>query len=253
MNTNLIAQLYQSGMPGHKIATQLGCGTTTIFRHLKKAGVKSRSNARYTKYKLNPNAFDKMDEGACYWLGFFGADGCVKDDNKIKLCLKLDDRAHVEKFRDFLESNHPINNKSRFDARSDKIHQEAEYHISSKPLAEKLAKYGIKSRKSFTFTTPTCIPNNMLRHFYRGYFDGDGCVSIAKRKQITLQGTQQILEQLRDDSGVHTRIYPHASCEHIYSGSWAIASGTQLLSWLYQDATVYLDRKYQKYLEWIAD
>ena len=55
--------------------------------------------------------------------------------------------------------------------------------ISSKILIEDLYKLGIEQNKTYKeMYIPEQIPNNLIRHFIRGYFDGDGCITYSIRK-----------------------------------------------------------------------
>lgn len=53
--------------------------------------------------------------------------------------------------------------------------------FNSKEIREIFERYGITARKSLTLEFPD-IPNDMLPHFIRGIFDGDGGIYVTKRK-----------------------------------------------------------------------
>lgn len=57
--------------------------------------------------------------------------------------------------------------------------------ISSKTLTADLLKLGCTPRKSLTLKFPNdgiFKSNDLIRHFIRGYFDGDGSVFISMEK-----------------------------------------------------------------------
>ena len=57
-------------------------------------------------------------------------------------------------------------------------------NFRSKILVEDLIKWGCNPNKSLILTFPKFISENLLNHFIRGYFDGDGCVWNGKRKKM---------------------------------------------------------------------
>lgn len=107
-------------------------------------------------------------------------------------------------------------------------------------------------RKTYTANFPSHIPKEMKRHFIRGLIDGDGWVSVVKRGYVSLGlvGTENILYGVRDS-------YPYDcsmnAVRHKGKNFWDLIingrKAMKILDWLYGDASVYLNRKYDKYLE----
>lgn len=57
--------------------------------------------------------------------------------------------------------------------------------IGSKSIYNDLNRYGVIERKSGKEIIPFgLIPDDLIRHFIRGYFDGDGCISADGTIQI---------------------------------------------------------------------
>jgi len=54
--------------------------------------------------------------------------------------------------------------------------------INSKKIVSDLINLGCTNNKSKTITMPK-IPDNLIDHFIRGYFDGDGWIIIDKNKK----------------------------------------------------------------------
>lgn len=75
------------------------------------------------------------------------------------------------------------------------------WQITNKHLWEILNSYGCTPRKSLTLQFPekeVFNSPNLVRHFIRGYWDGDGCISYDKRKdsvvpRLSAVGTKQFL------------------------------------------------------------
>ncbi len=134
------------------------------------------------KYKLNENYFEQINtEDKAYWLGFIAADGCIVSCSKQTKSLRLriniheKDEEYLIKFKKCIEGNMPIkkfksNKGKRFESNQVKI------DINSNKLCEDLIKVGVNFRKTFDLKMPN-VPYDLVVHFIRGYFDGDGCIS----------------------------------------------------------------------------
>lgn len=209
------------------------------------------------KYSLNEHYFDSIDsQEKAYWLGFFAADGYNhKNKGCIEFRLHKQDVEILEKFKSCIEANNVI-----------RLYKKTYCNLTlcSKYLCEKLAEYGLGQAKTYTLQLPI-LEESLMRHFIRGYFDGDGCFSVIKRNDrknpnsktyqfnITgMEGPLSIIQQhLVDNVGVvknslKKRKSTIAVTIH-YSGKNVCK---KILDYLYNNATVYLQRKYNKYKEY---
>ena len=133
------------------------------------------------KYKLNENFFDILNEKSAYWLGFFYADGYVRmkdgKSGELKLKLKDTDKCHIEKFLKHIECDKPIkcgvDNKSKF----------CSVTVYSNLLVNKLFELGCFNNKTQKIRLPN-LESNLMNHFVRGYFDGDGSISKIGRAHV---------------------------------------------------------------------
>lgn len=123
-----------------------------------------------------------------------------------------------------------------------------------------IEKYDITERKSNSLNiNTTLIPSDLERHFYRGMFDGDGSLSctIWKNKpniNVSLTSSSVMIEKAKSD--FEKRFVGFKS--YIYNRHPANPNNTtllvrnhenikQLVSWLYKEAQIYQNVKYQKY------
>lgn len=134
------------------------------------------------KYDCNSDYFKEINsEDKAYWLGFLYADGYVRmKDNRsgeLKLKLKKSDREHIELFNKYLSSNYPIKDLISKVKVDDKIYVSecSSLSIYNTKLVKDLFNHGCLNNKTFKIKIPD-LKNNMIRHFIRGYFDGDGCI-----------------------------------------------------------------------------
>ena len=134
--------------------------------------LKTMSQAKI-KYSLNEHYFNIIDtEDKAYFLGLLYADGYNNEkENIITLSLQEDDIGILKTFNNFLSSNRPI-----LSIISKKKNRKilSKLSIRNKNISTNLSYLGCKQKKSFILTFPTTdkLPESLIKHFIRGYFDG---------------------------------------------------------------------------------
>ena len=218
------------------------------------------------RYKCNFDFFSDLTEKSAYWLGFIYADGCIESSrDRLTISLSIKDLEHLKKFQDDIEATHKISfNKARYSEKY-KYTEKCSIRISSKKIKEDLGKLGCEPRKSLTCKFPK-ISNEMIPHFIRGYFDGDGSVSIVKCKNrkypmldISIIGTESFLQDLKIILGfskekalkIDKRLKSSISIRTLrFSGRFI---GEKFYNYIYKDATVFLNRKREKFEEFLLN
>ena len=203
---------------------------------------------RTRKYSLDESFFDTIDtESKAYWLGFISADGYVNHSG-VTFGLKATDAGHLERFLADLGSSSPV----RFGTSivNGKQRQYARASVCSTMMSESLMALGVTRNKSLTISPCTAIPPELERHYWRGVFDGDGCIIPMKNKQayrMSLVGTRAMLDGFAAFADLHTHLRPAVSKiknANAFRISYCGVQGVQLLARsLYDEATVYLSRK----------
>ncbi len=61
-------------------------------------------------------------------------------------------------------------------------------------MFEDLCKHGCVPNKSLILEFPKTVPSDLIHHFIRGYFDGDGSVFITRKKWIRTPKTLPRIE-----------------------------------------------------------
>jgi len=249
-------ELYKKKYSFSKIGEELKVNRKLVSYYLQAKGYEP--NHKYmsktkvmqkTQKNINEKIFENIDtEEKAYWLGMLMADGNVDEKrNSIELCLKEEDYEHICKFKDFLGSDHKIGKKTKHDKKYNKDYVSYRLGFRSIKIKQDLMKLGCTPRKSKTLEFPI-IPNNLIRHFIRGYFDGDGCVRKGTTTYISLEilGTEQFLREITDYFNIDEHIH---SFKHSDVKRFCIAGNEadKILSHLYKDSTIYLERKYLKY------
>lgn len=216
--------------------------------------------SKYGKYHVNQNYFENIDnEWKAYWLGFLYADGCVilnEKDGKFKysvsISLKIGDKFHLEKFLNSLQSDAVIKeNKTNY-----KDYYSAKISICNKKICTDLIKHGCVPRKTFVLKFPD-LRKDLIRHFIRGYFDGDGCISINKEKRfvrINIVGNYDMLSSICDiiekECNINKPVFQPISNgkNNIYSIQYGnVYSCQKIYNYLYKDCNICLDRKLEKF------
>ena len=224
------------------------------------------------KNNVNDNYFDIIDtQEKAYIFGLFYADACNYEDiGNIKIDLMIDDYDLLQRISNIISytGSLKIYDKEKFkvfDGKEYECKPSVRLLIHSKHMSEQLAKKGCVKHKSSiaTFPNKSDIPDNLLKHFIRGYMDGNGGISYwvdnentgHKKFQINFCGTTSIINTLAkmlgdkfDCSPAISDRFPDRDNNNLQMNTCGNRVVKRILDWLYTDATIYMQRKYDKYL-----
>lgn len=214
---------------------------------------------RKPKYYFNENYFDEIDtEHKAYWLGFFYADGYITQPHEERQApqfgfeVSTRDKELLIQFQKDLETNAPIHVYKKEKSTYKHNYPMGRISISSRHLVNSLAKWGVIPNKTYFIKFPDFLSEDLLWAFLRGYSDGDGTIFYTYGKYLTweLCGTKEFLEGLlhflNKDLKISQR-WPERDVNN-YQVSIRDSQG-EILSKLYKNATIFLNRKYQKFAE----
>lgn len=256
-----------------EICKKYNIGHETFSKYMKDyIGIPIRARV---KSKFYDEYFDCINsEQKAYLLGFFWADGYIssspidKNNSKniytIEISLKLEDKEILKLMKDAWKTSRPIiEDKAKI---GEQIYQRCRLIVNSQHMWNVLNNYGCTPRKSLTLEFPdesVFVESNkyskkeLIRHFIRGYFDGDGCVSYANKEHtiphIQLLGTKKFLEKvlmyLPKNSQNLTIRHNHCNKEEEtrYIGT-SHNKAKEILHYLYANSNFYLTRKYNRYI-----
>lgn len=240
-----IIESYESGNGVVFIAKEFGVHRSTVQRILKRAGKKLRKATPTFKYDFT--FFSKYTEESAYWAGFIAADGHIRSGDRKTLSIKLSsiDYEHLVKFKEAIEFSGNVHKSERGYSYID---------ISGEWITDTLNEnFNISERKTHNLQFPT-LPPDLLPHFVRGFFDGDGSITSAAMPVVTFtcassQFMQTIQQIMRDDVGVVLKskndVPPIQNGVQIsYSGK----NAEKIIRWMYADSEPHtrLDRKFIK-------
>ena len=267
-----IIEEYENGMTPYQMVKLIpelkGKRPSVIYGILKRLNVQVRNPIVITdeqklnrrKYSVNDNYFNVIDtEEKAYWLGFIYADGYVITGmDKIGISLNSIDKNHLDKFKQATLATYPINDykeKSGYGVGS--IY--SRILITSKQMKNDLLRLGIYENKTLILKFPTQVPKCLIRHFIRGYFDGDGSLTYGRKQvcgncnySIKFTGTIEMINAIQEYLGTSVKEEQRYPERNVNNYSITIGGNQQvrkILDNLYQGATIYLERKYNRYIE----
>lgn len=218
-------------------------------------------------YHLNENYFENIEtDEQAYWVGFLAADGCIyrhKDNRQdiIAITLKIGDIDHLKKFAKAVATDKPISTGKN--ANNEFYH--CSIQISSNKMSYDLQKIGILPKKTYHPIMPN-IPDKLFPAFLRGYFDGDGAISTnftintLHKVTINIVGFKPLIPTMQEkisQYGIDMGITVYDTSKYTRPGFCCIYCRNKMdknnfLHLIYDNASVYLDRKYnlaQRYIE----
>ena len=176
----LIEKYYSGELKFKELCEIYQVSIPTMYKYFDKFGIKRRLNI--VKESIKHDFFNKIDsEEKAYILGFYIADGSVhKGDShqgyKFSIGISALDVDILEKIRDILSPNANINfSEERVNNYGIKTNTMCKISISSKDIVNTLCDLGLGENKTYlTKSIINIVPNELMFHFIRGYFDGDG-------------------------------------------------------------------------------
>lgn len=162
-----------------ELAKMLNRTYSAVQMKLSKMGWK-----RPEKYNYNKRFFNKIDTSKkAYWLGFFYADGYVSHSERNWECgieLQKSDANHLKKLNKDLNGNVEVQYRKRENNFSGA--ETACIRFYSKDMFNDLSTNGCIENKTNKIKLPK-LNDELMWHFIRGFFDGDGCILLNKKRE----------------------------------------------------------------------
>lgn len=225
-------------------------------------------NNHISNRRIRHTFFDTIEtELQAYLLGFYAADGSIDEKRKtLRVHLQSGDSEIVYLFKDsispdartFTVAPHIVTGRNGM-----KVNAHASFgvDITSSKLCNALVDLGIGYNKSVAELKIPSIPEDLVKHFIRGYFDGDGCITgwlatekgkadrvrykfdICSKTITMLSDIQKVLS--KNDINVNINYLKRDDMYRISTSSKSEVS--KLYHYLYNDANFYLSRKFNKF------
>lgn len=217
---------------------------------------------RRNRYTLNEDYFEQIDsEEKAYILGLIYADGFLGEEPYNNLVLNLIDKELLVRVASAIEFSGEIRKCKRGGFENSK--ESYSLNFSSAKIATDLRKHGVYQKKSLSLSNLPNLNEGLKRHFLRGYFDGDGTISMSinRRKYkgkeyqylkavMLIIATEPFIKELIKEFKITS--YNIANSKTPEMKYLRISKKDELFRFyqlFYKESTIYLDRKKTKWDE----
>jgi len=262
---------YEAGETTVSLAKEHGVSGSCVSSWIKRVGGTIRSNSESKrKYHFDESYWDNIDsQDKAYWLGFLMADGYVTRGRNIQCTLSGRDTEHLSLLLASMKATYSVSEYIRDG------YPKAAICLTSIPAASRLIGMGWNEFKlNGSLKILEFIPDGLMRHFIRGFFDGDGSIGKSERKGKGRKSLRysynyilvapiehyDFLDFVReyivrsvgvaDKSIKRSRRKEDGKLHSVYRCHW---NGNQQIKrigeWMYKDAACYLQRKKDRFDE----
>ena len=197
------------------------------------------------------NGFDNVNS---YIYGLIVSDGCLiytgRNKNRLSIMLGLNDKEMIEKLHKYMCFGNKV------------YKQNKQYSIKyrNEESIDFLIKNGLIQRKSLEIDFPI-LPIEFMPSFIRGYFDGDGSISLRIESDKIYGRVAFTSGSINFLRGLQNCLYYNFNImSHIYDGGHKDTKTMALVitrrseidklyNMMYDDTDFYLYRKYNKFVE----
>lgn len=251
VSTNDLAEMYNNGISLLDIGKVFGVSADLISLRLEDAGVQIKTRKDYRKYELDRNYFDEIDDqNKAYILGLLYADGTNLIGKAVQIGLQENDKNILYQIRDLIYSDDVKPPLSEVVKKSKNHKTIYKLSIDSVDISESLLNHGLYPNKAKIIKFPHFLDKKLYRHFIRGFFDGDG--SITMKTYFTITSASEIflrdmLEIILKDCG-----FTRKKLSYDKRGTWQIVIGGRnqirvLYHYLYDNSNLKIERKYKRF------
>lgn len=208
------------------------------------------------KKQIDQDFFSVWTEESAYLFGYLLADGCIWKGKSGGHIVRVSSKDYeiVFMFKELLASEHKIYQTQK---------GQYTFEFSDKKMYEDLLEMGLKERKSTEAVFPENIPDEMLRHVIRGYFDGNGSFVYTNHRPGKKKIVSQFVLKNKDfgnglkEACSRLGVGPLKLSEVNTKGTYGhskyftiriyVKDTRKLYEMMYKDATVFLERKKDYY------
>lgn len=214
------------------------------------------------RYLMDESAFEQIDQSwKAHFLGWLFADGWISRSLRtVQMRLSSADSVVIDYFaskvyvgapavtrRKAYQFRSPLNGKTYTG------HPQYGLVIYSAKACRDLNAKGLAPAKSLTcrFPAKDAVPDHLLSHFVRGYFEGDGMVA-ADGRSASILGSRAFLKSLSSllkRHGIHSTVRPHrkgrSSISQLFLRSYNDLR--RFSNFIYKDAEFCLERKRERF------
>lgn len=224
--------------------TRLNRGKDCCLKCAIKLSNSGQNNPAF-KYPKNEKFFDLINsEIKAYLLGWVASDGSIRN-RTLHVELHKQDISILEIFKTKISPNAPIVKRKNRDT--------CYLTISSKHMIESICRVlnVLPGNKQNKLRLPN-LDSKYLKHFVRGFLDGDGWVSVKKVSNYKYLncGIATIDPLLLKDFASYSENLKIPCFYGTKSIEWSGKNAKTFLNYLYEDSSFFLSRKKAVYDQW---
>ena len=245
-----------------EIALDLDVSSRAFSRVLKEANINTRVKGRYEV--LNQDYFEVIDtERKAYFLGLIYADGYVGIHDELVISFK--DNEDGIRILNILKEEVGFTGELKTQIQNGGYKPKAtcaKLNFSNAKINSDLRKLGLSEYKLKSRKHIPDIPKELIPHFIRGLFDGDGSITVyydsssgkpCEKATFAVYGNDSLLQEIRDifinELGCnYTSIRTTGNSDKI--PEYRVGGKKQLQKvkhYLYDNATIYFQYKRDKF------
>lgn len=200
-NIDELKDRYLAGESAADLGKDLGFSGETVRRWLRPLGVmrKKSETARklLTKYSQREDAFNiaRATPDMAYWAGWLCADGSVRTGKAVAMSLARRDIEILKQLKIWSNFTGPISSQIKNGNK-----EYARIIVFSQQWIHSLADWGVVPRKTYNGSNITQVMKlDCFPLFFRGLFEGDGCIHVAKsgKPYLSASGRPEVIDHLR--------------------------------------------------------
>ncbi len=217
---------YQSGLNTKEVGAIYGVTAGAIQSLFKRLKLSARHSKRYG---IDHNYFSSIDSPKkAYIVGFLAADGGL-DRKALSVKVSIKDVSILEMMKMELKSDVPIKFRKGQPISDGKYTQSDFCYIRfcSVKIFDDLVSIGITPKKSLTLKPPKNIPDEFIKYFILGYFDGDGTIGHQnpKNPRFSMLGTLEMTTFIQNHLVVNAGLTVNSLSKKYDSGVWQVGWG----------------------------
>lgn len=247
----------EKGIPIPELAKLYNIKQTYIYGYLHRRKISSNKMIQDRRQnKPNDDFLEIINtEEKAYFLGIMMSDGYINTSITRKYTYKkfgifLKDEDVIKKLANILGVKYTFRKDQKMFG----------FNVISEKIITKLESFGITKSKTYKILNVPNIDKSLIRHFIRGYFDGDGSISIRSSRpnqvQVYICGIcKSLLEEfskILNNEGISSKLYTEVRNKENKQDMFTLRITTHkdrclFFEYLYKDSTIKLERKYSKY------
>jgi len=252
---------YTNNITNKEISEKYNINRGVVQRILKRNDIKLKTLSESSRKHifLNEHYFKNIDTNEkAYILGLLYSDGYI-NKNGFGISLHEKDKEILEKISKIIYGKIVLGyrkEKEIIHFKNKAYHSGPQYRLEivSNIMKNDLINNGCVRNKTFKIRLPELKNINLYKSFIRGYFDGDGCLCIPKNNigniTFTLTSNINFCDDIKNYITKNLDVNMKSGVRYNEVGFNRLTGAkqvTKFMNWLYEDADIYLYRKFKKF------